>query len=516
MSTRPWLLLALASGAVSIPSARAHVDLPVAATSTSVQPVETGSTSAPPLALELDAAAAAADVRLLRRALAELHPGLGRYTSRPATLALADALEREVSSGITDAALLVGVQRVLASLRCDHTLTEPSPRLEAARRAVPSYLPCTMRVLDGRVYVDRVHDVAASSLARGDELTALNGVPTGRVLARVAPLVSVDGWTDHAVVPVLEWSNEILGGAIEMYGGIVHDWSGDWELDVRRPDGTERTVVVPALTFTERVRHETGGERWSTDFTDGVRHELVRTDRATIGYLAVDTFINYRKPVDPAERFAPVFASFAEAGVDRVVLDLRSCGGGSDDVPRALQTYLMASPPRGAKRPPCTVYDAVPADLREHLSSWEAAALDPPDGMLRDLGDGFFEVQMPLAPAPSAEREHRFEGPLTILTSPANASGATMLVALLREHRPDTTTIGAPTGGSAEGPTAGILLTLDLPASGIRVRIPVLRQWLNVERFEPGLGVVPDVEVLETVDDWRAGRDVVLEAALAP
>jgi C-terminal processing protease CtpA/Prc len=75
--------------------------------------------------------------------------------------------------------------------------------------------------------------------------------------------------------------------------------------------------------------------------------------------------------------------------------------------------------------------------------------------------------------------------------------------------------VGEPTGGSVEGPTAGVIFVLTLPNSGIKVRVPGIRSWLNVENPPPGQGVVPDVEVQPTVDDWLAGRDAALEAALA-
>ena len=69
------------------------------------------------------------------------------------------------------------------------------------------------------------------------------------------------------------------------------------------------------------------------------------------------------------------------------------------------------------------------------------------------------------------------------------------------------------TGGSAEGPTAGVIFFLKLPNSRIVVRVPALRSWVNVDNPEPGMGVMPDIVVRPTAEDWLAGRDVVLERA---
>ena len=115
---------------------------------------------------------------------------------------------------------------------------------------------------------------------------------------------------------------------------------------------------------------------------------------------------------------------------------------------------------------------------------------------------------MPRKPAPGA-----FQGRLTVLTSPINASGATMLIAKLRDMG-RATLIGGPCGGSADGATAGRIFNLKLPASGITVRIPVAFNQMNVDRFDADGGLQPDQLVEPTVEDFRLGRDRVLQDAL--
>ena len=81
----------------------------------------------------------------------------------------------------------------------------------------------------------------------------------------------------------------------------------------------------------------------------------------------------------------------------------------------------------------------------------------------------------------------RFTGRLTVLTGPQNGSGATMTIAWLKDRR-DVTLVGEDTSGSAEGPTAGNILNLVLPASGIRVRIPQFKSFTNIKAFTPRRG----------------------------
>ena len=75
--------------------------------------------------------------------------------------------------------------------------------------------------------------------------------------------------------------------------------------------------------------------------------------------------------------------------------------------------------------------------------------------------------------------------------------------------------IGERTGGSAEGATAGILFTLTLPESGIKMRVPAMQSFVNTPVFEPGLGISPDITAPMTATALLANQDPALDAAYA-
>lgn len=223
------------------------------------------------------------------------------------------------------------------------------------------------------------------------------------------------------------------------------------------------------------------------------------------------TFVNYRRPVDAAATFARVFGEIEEAGCERLVLDLRACGGGSADVGWTLARFLIDEPLEFTGER--WVRAVGVGDLREHLSTWDESAFDPPPEAFEARGDGTFRLREPPAP-PLQPHPGRFRGPITVLIGPYNASGSTMLLARLVEAGA-VRTIGEPTGGSAEGPTAGTIFFLTLPASGMRVNVPVVRESSGARDARPGYGVEPDLRVAPTLADLLEGRDTVLEAALA-
>lgn len=465
----------------------------------------------------LTAAQAAEDIALLRDALERVHPGFGRYVSAAEHRRQLDALEARIAVGTTDMELFGEVSRILALLRCDHTKAELPEAIASYRSTTPSYLPLHHRIFAGRMYVD---SLVADDLpvARGDEILAINGRPVGAILADVHPLVSVDGWTDASAIPEMEFSTEYLGDAIDHYWPFLYGWPAKWRLEVRQArDGNVVAFDAPAVTYDQWRRSALA---WVTglgpegvdveNFRDAVRFTVLdeQTARLTIG-----TFVNYRTPVDPVEVFTPIFRELREKQIKHLILDLRVCGGGSDDVPVALAGFLLERRPPNRTETWVRTYEL--GALRAHMRTWDATALDPPAEMFEKLDNGYYRVKNDDSAAGEefAPQPDRFSGRLSILTSAGNASGATMLIATLRACRPKTQTIGAPTGGSVDGPTAGIIFFLTLPNSGITVRVPAMRVVTGLPNPRPSMGVVPDVRVVTTAEDYFAGRDAALDAA---
>lgn len=450
-------------------------------------------------------AQARADLALLERALTEIHPGYTRFAS-PAELERAfDELEAELEEGTSLAAFYRDLSLLCARIRCGHTRVEAPASFQEARETRPSHLPFAFRWLEGRMLVTAV-DAGVTELTRGMEVLALDGVPVAELVERIGAAMPLDGWTEHARASRLDTPYEFEHAGFDHYLPCFHGFRERFELRVRGPGAAaERTLTVPALTAdAARALHPAVAR----DFPDGVR--LRDLDERT-ALLTVETFVNYRRPVDPERVFAPLFRGLVERGVEHLVLDLRACGGGSDDVAWTLARFLAREPFQDAARPPrvrCIRF----GELVPHLETWVEGAFEMPEEAFRRLDDGSYEV---VAEQPTRFDPHRdaFPGRITILIGPYNASGATLMLAVLREHSA-VRLVGQPTAGSAEGPTAGLLFFLTLPASGIRVNLPVFSQRSGAARFEPGMGVAPDVLVPETIADVLAGHDAALAAAL--
>ena len=76
--------------------------------------------------------------------------------------------------------------------------------------------------------------------------------------------------------------------------------------------------------------------------------------------------------------------------------------------------------------------------------------------------------------------------------------------------------MGEETGGAYEGNTSGGNIELVLPETKLKVYLPLLKyvSAVRVDSKSKGRGIIPDIEVKQTIQAVLSGRDEVMEKAL--
>jgi carboxyl-terminal processing protease len=305
---------------------------------------------------------------------------------------------------------------------------------------------------------------AEAGLALGDEVVALDGVSAAEyAAAEVAPYQSSP--TAHFLA--LDVARSLLEGP---RGSAV-------ELQLRRPSGEEhgcRLSRSPAGGNAEWTWYEPLVPR------GGVSARMVAPG---IGMVAIRTF-GYEGVVGDFDR------ELAGLGqLECLILDLRVNGGGNSGWSDAIIGRLVDRPLEG-------MHERWP-EYSPALRSWGRG----------ENGTGITwggKHNAPLEPVGPVS----FHGPLVLLTSAATHSAAEDFVGPLKTGR-RARTVGATTAGSTGNP-----LWFDLPGGGgfsVCTRYMLLPDGTEFI----GLGIPPDVPVNIAAADIAAGRDPVLERALA-
>jgi hypothetical protein len=471
--------------------------------------------AAPPPVTTLTPAAARADVALMRRALEAIHPGLYRYRSKAEIDAAFARLEAVADSGPDSLALHRAVALMVAEIRCDHSKPEAGAAMDAWRRDNASHLPLRFTLLDGRMIVVS-NDGQPGSPPRGAEILSINGRPVPVLLEALARTVAYDGDTVDAVAEKLASDSDLGGDDFNEYYPAFFGFPARWEIDWKRPGdaGVTRSALDP-IPFRAWTKLPADTARQRAEFHNSIDWRL----GGKVAVLRIDTFVNYRNPVDATAFLGGFFKTLKARGTPHLILDLRNNGGGSEDVSVALGRFLFDKPFLWGL--PSRLKAVRYGDLPQHIESWgdRDALFNPPLGEFTRTADGWWDRTPTASDEASVTQDvlpeaERFTGKLTILTGAANGSGATRTIAQFKEKR-GATLVGEDSSGSAEGPTAGQIFLLTLPNSGLKVRIPNVWNRTNIDRFVPGKGVAADIVVRPTLADFEAGRDRTLEVARA-
>lgn len=369
-----------------------------------------------------------------------------------------DALYLAYLPRVRQAKTTEGYYRLLmeffAKLKDGHTNVAPPRELFDRMLARPLV---RTRLVEDRVVIVAVTGEALrrEGLAPGQEILEIDGQPVRQYAEqRVMPLQAASTKQD-------------LESRIYDYWLLSGPAQTPVELTLKDARGNVFKKSLPRIGYEERRKYSTPLQPMEFKLLPG-----------NIAYVALNSFENDKT----AEMFEAAFSSIAQA--DALIIDVRDNGGGSSSVGWKVLSFLTDKPFKVSKWRT--------RNYRPTYRAWgypegrygEESGDQPPDG------------------------KRLYKKPVVVLTSPRTFSAAEdfMVAFDMMERGP---IIGEPTGGSTGQP-----LIFYLPGGG-SARVCTKRDMYPDGREFVGVGIQPDRLVRPTLEDVRAGRDTVLEAALA-
>lgn len=438
------------------------------------------------------------DARLLREIYGALHPGLLRYQSAGEVEARFAALERELASAADLRARFHALTRLTAQVRCGHTFPNPSNQSDAALAALRDGrrgLPFEFRWIGSAMGVTR--DLSAERVfAPGSIVTAVDGVSTGALLARLLPLTRADGSNDGKRRSLLELRGRERHETLDLHLPLVLPGLGG-EAVFRTGDG--RRVRARLLDAAERAaarapRPDGGAPPWT-----------FAVDGEGVARLTMEDWAVYNSKFDwrawLEERLDALSAERARA----LVIDLRGNEGGLDCGNPILARLIREDLPLPQDQR-FTRYRRAPDALRPYLDTYNRNFFDWGDAVEGPDERGFFRRK----PQGEADRVIRpqgrpFRGPVAVLCDASNSS-ATFNFAALARRAGLARLVGGTTGGNLRGINGSAYFFVRLPASGLEVDLPLVAAF--PEGDPPDAGLAPDVRVTLRRSDLTGGDRV--------
>ena len=360
----------------------------------------------------------------------------------------------EVRAAASTADYYQVLRRFVAQLRDGHSSVRPP--VEVANQ-LDSQPGVRTALVEGRVFIVELLDpkLAESGAAPGLEITAIEGQPVQAwAQAHIAPYQPASTPQDLAA---RTYERALLSGPLGQPARMT----------VRDAAGRSRELSLPRMP--------------ARDFEAAVWAGQVFQWRMLPGNIAYVRVLHFGDD-SAAAGFREHFNDIAKA--DGLVIDVRENGGGDSGNGYKLLAMLTDKPFAGSSW-----------QTREYVPAWRAWGR--PEGTVAEAAA---EMQ------PDGERH--YAGPVLVLTSARTYSAAEDFVVAFDAMQRGRI-VGEPTGGSTGQP-----LLFDLPGGG-NARICTKRDRYPDGREFVGVGVQPQAVVAPKAADFLAGRDTVLDAAVA-
>ncbi len=346
--------------------------------------------------------------------------------------------------------------RLLALLNDGQARVLPPPALRS-RVARP---PLLVTSVEHRPFVLDYAENDEMRVARPErlaEIVAVQGIPAAAWIAdSIVPEIA-------AATPEARWARAVAAMLDGEKGTALH-------LQLRVPGGEQRGLSV--------TRSVSLADHWPLE------PPILRVDSLPDGIVVVR--VTALSDPDVVQQFDHAFPAFG--GVRGLILDLR---GASGDLPgygdRILARLTIGPFPTVLRRTPQFRPGLRALGLPDSAASWYTLAAD--------------------TIAPRSDRP-AYTGPIAVLSSALTAGAAEGFLAAFRNISRGVI-IGTTSAGSPGAP-----LDLGL-VKRWTVRLSATRDAFPDGADFSGIGVAPEIPVVETVSDFLAGRDATLERARA-
>ncbi len=453
------------------------------------------------------------DLELLWQGVDQFHSGAYWYTSR-------DSIKtafNQVRAQLTDSLTVLGFHRLIAPLvgltREDHADIALPSEVRKAVLGRGALFPFSIVFLDRKMYCVWDGSVGDNDL-RGLEIISISSRPPQDLALQMGQLFSSDGFIERVKYSDLSdltfsYYHYLEFGHVPSFGIVYKD-----------KDGMLDSLVVDAQPL--KVIREQIQRRYPNEAEEEVEAPPVdfRILDDRTAYIAVHTFdtpdLRKDKRYSNYKQFLAIsFKTIADAGIQRLIVDVSQNGGGNEGNENLLYSYLGENYRKyervRVKTQLAVLDNGIDSPIRLRALPFFERWLHN-----QRMPDGSYE-RKPKAGhglmAYKREPEYKFTGELFVKISPVTYSGGSEFANMVYT-RNRATFIGEETGGGYFGNTSGYSSKLELPHSGIRIYLPALQFVMDVQGLPFGRGVIPHQQVIPDIETYLQGPEAVLNFIL--
>jgi hypothetical protein len=450
------------------------------------------------------------DYTIFEGVLKESHPGLYWYTPKDTMQSYFDWGKEQIKDSLTQPQFKKVLSYVLAKMDCGHTTVRLSNKysryLDTLRNE--KFFPLSLKLWgDTAVTVINLNR-KDTILKRGTVIKAIDHRSIKEITDTLFQFISADGYNTTHKFQTL--SNR--GGFGSFYTSVF-GLKDKYDIDYLDQSGSTHSIVIPVYDPTKDTVNRSAIRRFIRP-TRKERKKMslenarsLRIDTANqIAFLDINTFGRGYQ----LKRFTrQSFRTIRKDDIPYLVIDMRGNGGGSVTSSTLLSKYLADK-----KFKVCDSLYAI--DRRSRYHSYIDKYFFNRLFMVvftRKRKDGHFHFVYFEKHYFRPKKKNHFDGKTYILTGGNSFSATTLFInSVIKQD--NVTVIGEETGGGAYGNTAWLIPDVKLPETKLLFRLPLFRLVMDKNQPKTGHGILPEVEVLPSVDAIRRNEDYKLNKVM--
>ena len=451
------------------------------------------------------------DYALLRNILGKKHPSLYWYTPKDSMKIYFESYYSIIKDSMTEQEFGWQIIAPLTNkIHCGHTSFSRSKAYNnwATNKKFPSF-PLLLKCWNDTMAITNNLNRKDSVLKRGTLITSINGIKNEELTKIMFGYMTEDGYANN--VNYLRLSNNF-----PYYHRNIFGVSKTYAVTYLDSAGKERLINIPVFDL---------GTDSSKKSKDSIVVKKVKPDKKKsrikrlldLRSLAVDTanntaIITLNTFSDGGLRkfYRQTFGYIKRAGIDNVVLDIRSNGGGRIRLSTLLTNYVSRVNFKVAD----TAF-AVTKTLRPYSKYIKQS-------FINNLGlffltkknkDGLFHFGHWERKVNKPKTTNHYGGNLYVLINGSTFSAAALFSNAVK-GQPGVVLVGEESGGGWHGNNGILIPDIVLPNTHIKVRLPLFRlvQYHHVPKN--GRGISPDIYIGTNYDALLKGVDYKMQVVM--
>lgn len=430
------------------------------------------------------------DFSLLYTSLIQYHAEPFKYQSEADFKDFYDKEYAKIVDSMTMMEMQLMSRRLIAQIKCGHTVARPPKEWYDANKGKPVGLPFQIKVIGNSVLISNTTE-DTMDIAVGDELLAIENRSMKQILADMAAIQERDGHTNAFV-------NALIQERFRTYFYFLYGLRPSIAVRYISKGGLIKNSTVTLTSKPLKPLPETTYPHKKEFF----KNSWISFSADTMHRVAIIKIKSFGSRKGFRKIYKSIFQQVKTADYPHLIVDLRDNGGGYFLNGNRFLTYF-------ANRPFDFTFYRKDRVIQKHdhirmnfINKITRFAFNLKPGKRKIPGQKTYAFHFKPA-------SKRYTGKVHVITNGISFSQASISAVDFKEF--GATIYGSETGGAAEGCNAMLQHQLTLPHSKVLVNIPYYRMQTNASNPVPGRGLLPDVEL------WPKSlgpKDEVLEAVL--